>query len=84
MINLPQGHQKGITALEIASDKTLFSGSYDGRVFAWADGAGGGSLLSGAGHSNQVSAMSADAGKIISVGMDDSIRSINVANKTFE
>ncbi|TPX48017.1 hypothetical protein SeLEV6574_g02305 [Synchytrium endobioticum] len=78
-----KGHQKGITALEIASDKTLFSGSYDGRVYAWTDASGTATSLSGPGHSNQVSAMSADADQIISVGMDDSVRSISVSAKAF-
>ncbi|TPX34145.1 hypothetical protein SmJEL517_g03113 [Synchytrium microbalum] len=83
-LRVVKGHQKGITALEVASDKTLYSGSYDGRVYSWVEGAGSGTSLSGSGHSNQVSAMSADGGKIISVGMDDSVRSIDVSGKSFD
>ncbi|KAF9431871.1 WD repeat-containing protein 1 [Entomortierella beljakovae] len=70
-----KGHQKAITAFAVSSDKkTLFSGSYDGRVLSWDEGSGVGTPLKEASHDNQVMQMTTSGAQLISVGMDDTVR----------
>ncbi|KAJ3050240.1 WD repeat-containing protein 1 [Rhizophlyctis rosea] len=73
-----RGHQRAITALAVSPDKTLFSGSYDGRICAWTDGAKGATVPAGQGHTNQVTGLAVDGGKVWSSGMDDSVRSLSI------
>jgi WD40 repeat protein len=80
-----KGHQKAITALTVdPQDKTLYSGSYDGRVLAWSSGQGGGRAIEGSGHSNQVTGMTLEGQHIYTVGMDDAQRSFRADSKQFE
>ncbi|KAI9099792.1 nitrous oxide reductase [Phlyctochytrium arcticum] len=77
-----RGHQRGITALAVdAATKTLYSGSYDGRVCQWTENAGGAVKPSGTGHSNQVTGLAVDGGKVYSVGMDDTLRVVEASGK---
>ncbi|KAJ3330290.1 hypothetical protein HDU76_006007 [Blyttiomyces sp. JEL0837] len=79
-----RGHQRAITALAAdRAEKTFYSGSYDGRVYSWGEGAIGGSPVGGSGHTNQILSMNVADKKIYSIGLDDSIRSIDVTSKTF-
>ncbi|RKO87745.1 WD40-repeat-containing domain protein, partial [Blyttiomyces helicus] len=77
-----KGHQRAITALAIGKDKTLYSGSYDGRICAWADASTGAQLPANAGHTNQVSGLAVDDSVVHSVGMDDTQRTIAGAGET--
>lgn len=81
------GHTKGITALAVTAGDTLFSGSYDGRVFSWPLGADGdktqAASLEGGDHSNQVVAIQVQDTKVLSAGMDDVIRTGDVSSKSF-
>ncbi|KAF2274781.1 WD repeat-containing protein 2 [Westerdykella ornata] len=81
-----RGHQKGVTAAGI-SGSTLFTGSYDGRVLAWDTSAGVAERVEGDSHSNYVAGFSASDAKgqpeVYSVGWDDTLRSISVANRIF-
>ncbi|KAI8147201.1 WD40-repeat-containing domain protein, partial [Fennellomyces sp. T-0311] len=81
------GHGKAITALAISEDDTLFTGSYDGRVYSWSLGDEGGHTeaknLDGENHSNQVVAMDVHDNKLVSAGMDDTIRVADLASKSF-
>ncbi|KAJ3125479.1 WD repeat-containing protein 1 [Nowakowskiella sp. JEL0407] len=86
-----KGHQRAITALTCdVKSKTLYSGSYDGRVFGWNVGefdapaktSGGGVPVEG-GHTNQVSGLSTDNGTVVSVGYDDTLRSFKVGDSSF-
>ncbi|KAJ1561533.1 hypothetical protein HK096_004353 [Nowakowskiella sp. JEL0078] len=87
-IRTVRGHQKAITALtsDIAT-KTLYTGSYDGRVYSWGLGeskvSGGGTPVEG-GHTNQVAGLSVDDGKVVSVGFDDTMRSFLIGDKEFD
>ncbi|KAJ3182926.1 WD repeat-containing protein 1 [Gaertneriomyces sp. JEL0708] len=74
-----KGHQRGITALAVDQHKTLFSGSYDGRICSWSSGSETAEVPTGSGHSNQVSGITTENGKVYSVGMDDTFRSIEGA-----
>ena len=71
------GHQKGITAFAVKpSDKTFYTGSYDGRVYAWSEKTGLASPVTGSGHTNQVTEITLGAhDKLVSSGMDDAVRS---------
>ncbi|ORY37693.1 WD40 repeat-like protein [Rhizoclosmatium globosum] len=86
-VKIVKGHQKAITALAtVPSANTFYTGSYDGRVHAWSfqDGKVAHHNVSGAGHTNQVKGLVAEAnGKVVSIGLDDSVRSIDNASKTF-
>ncbi|CEP08536.1 hypothetical protein [Parasitella parasitica] len=72
------GHSKAITALAVSQDDTLFTGSYDGRVFGWKYGAEGDHTFAepveGEGHANQVTALSFKHNELLSVAMDDTVR----------
>lgn len=76
------GHSKAITALTVATEDqdTLFTGSYDGRVFGWKYGAEGDHTIAerveGDGHSNQVTALAiGQQHQLVSAAMDDTVRS---------
>ncbi|KAI9205325.1 WD40-repeat-containing domain protein [Polychytrium aggregatum] len=80
-----KGHQKAITAITFAEEsKTLFTGSYDGRVHAWTDGRDGGLDIAGAGHTSQVSVLASSKGKIYSIGLDDITRCIDVQQQSYD
>ena len=72
------GHSKAITALAVSEDNTLFTGSYDGRVFGWKYGAEGdhttAQRIEGEGHGNQVTGLSFKQNELLSVAMDDTVR----------
>ena len=79
-----QGHQKNITAVTITDEKTLFTGSSDGRVCAWDSSTGTSTTISGEGHKNYISSLtSTPEGTISSVGWDDTLRSIPPSGTTF-
>ncbi|KAG0164476.1 WD repeat-containing protein 1 [Apophysomyces sp. BC1034] len=81
------GHSKAITALTVSSDDTLFTGSYDGRVYAWnygtEDDKTTAKRLGGESHINQVIDLLAKEDKLYSAGMDDMIRTGSVKDKSF-
>jgi hypothetical protein len=73
------GHNKAITALAVSSDTptTLWTGSYDGRVYEWKyEGDNTEAVaMQGDGHANQVTSLGATkSGALFSVGMDDTVR----------
>jgi len=80
-----QGHPKNITAVGLVDESkpTLFTGDYEGRVSSWDLANGTASAVDGKAHSGQVSAFSAGAGRIYSVGWDDTMRTIDVSTDTF-
>ncbi|KXS11475.1 WD40 repeat-like protein [Gonapodya prolifera JEL478] len=71
-----KGHQKGITALAKVSPTNLYTGSYDGLVLRWDLTSGVPQPVQGAGHSNQVNDMVSVGGKVVTAGMDDTLRVI--------
>jgi len=78
------GHQKSVTAATIA-DKTLYTGSFEGRVRAWDLPTGTAEAIDGDAHTNYVSGITSDtrsgSGKVYTVGWDDTLRCISA--KTF-
>ncbi len=76
-----KGHQKGITAM--AKAEKLYTGSYDGKIFAWNVDNGQATALTGNGHGNQVNAMASSGKEIVSAGLDDSIRFIDAGKNAY-
>ncbi|KAL8827597.1 MAG: hypothetical protein Q9170_006951 [Blastenia crenularia] len=82
------GHDKNITAAAISQSEavksTLFTGSSDGRICSWDTSAGKAEPVDGDRHSNYVSSIAAaPAGRIYSVGWDDTLRSIDASANVF-
>lgn len=81
------GHSKAITALAVTHDDTLFTGSYDGRVFGWNYGSEGdhttAERIEGDGPKNQVTALSSKDNAIFSIAMDDTIRQGSISDNQF-
>ncbi|RPB19551.1 WD40 repeat-like protein [Terfezia boudieri ATCC MYA-4762] len=78
------GHQKSITALGVVPDgKTIFTGSYEGRVCSWDITKGEASIVAGQTHRNQVSGIETGVGKVFSVGWDDTLRAADPVSNSF-
>lgn len=77
-----QGHNRSITAIGV-SDKTLWTGSFEGRVCAWDVASGVGSAVEGQTHTNQVAGFTTTPERVYSVGWDDTLRIIDEPSKTF-
>ncbi|KAI8907500.1 WD40-repeat-containing domain protein [Powellomyces hirtus] len=69
-----KGHSKGLTALTVTPEKTIYSGSYDGRVCQWKDGSGLADVPTGTAHSNQVTGFAFTDGILYTAAMDDTLR----------
>lgn len=87
-----QGHQKNITSLtkfgpDGSNDKqTLWSGSFEGRVCSWDVATGDADKIEGDSHSGYIAGLATTqegAGRIYSVGWDDTIRSADIGAKTY-
>jgi len=84
--NVVQGHQKSITAMDVAPEtKTLWTGSSEGCTCIWDTATGVASTPDGSPHTNYISAISASPSPaaIYSVGWDDTLRSASPSAKTF-
>lgn len=83
------GHQKSITSLNqstINGTETLWTGSFEGRVCNWDVATGAAAEIEGEGHPGYIAGLaptSEGAGRIYSVGWDDTIRSVDVAARTY-
>ena len=58
---------------------TFATGSYDGRILLWKDGKGEASVVPGFGHTNQVTNFSSDGDLMYSAGMDDTVKTLSLA-----
>jgi WD repeat-containing protein 1 (actin-interacting protein 1) len=79
------GHQKNITAAVIGGDsKTLYTGSYEGRVCSWDLASGAAQKIDGDSHTNYVAGFAAEpnADRVYSVGWDDTLRCISASTFT--
>jgi WD repeat-containing protein 1 (actin-interacting protein 1) len=81
-IKAVQGHNKTITAMG-SDGKTLWTGSFDGRVCTWDVASGIGTVVDGQCHTNQITAFASASGHAYSVGWDDTLRIIDVSSNTF-
>ena len=80
-----KGHQKSITAAIIDShNKTLYTGSYDGRVCSWQLATGLADKVDGDSHTNYVANFASESkgDRVYSVGWDDTLRCISASTFT--
>jgi len=80
-----RGHNKFVKALGYNNkDKTIYSAAYDGHVVRWTEGEGNPESISGAGHTNEVSAIvvEEDSSRVITSSMDDTFRIIDHSKKS--
>lgn len=84
-VRVVRGHAKGITAADVSAQSALlWTGSADGQVKAWDLKTGLASSIDGAAHSNYVSSIAAsEGGHVYSAGWDDTVRTIDAAQKSF-
>ncbi len=92
-VKVVHGHQRNVTAVGLSSaasdgSPTLWTGSSDGRVRGWNASTGMASLVDGDGHSNYIAGFASPpsskvAGRIYSIGRDDTIRTIDTATLSF-
>lgn len=73
-----QGHAKYVTSIASApasgsTDAALYTASYDGSVVRWNEVEGVGTAVEGLPHSS-IAAIACAAGQLISVGLDDTVR----------
>ncbi|KAI9021940.1 WD40-repeat-containing domain protein [Hyaloraphidium curvatum] len=76
------GHQRPVTALAVCAPDTFVSGSSDGRILKWS-AEGTAENVQGVGHTNQVVGLAKAATQVVSAGMDDSARFIDVEKGAF-
>ncbi|EPX70519.1 actin cortical patch component Aip1 [Schizosaccharomyces octosporus yFS286] len=78
------GHQRSITSSFLCPDsKSLYTASYDGVALVWDIKTQNGSSVQGVSHSNQVMDMTRLGDKVISVGMDDTLRTVDIKANAF-
>ncbi|KAF2151164.1 tricorn protease domain 2-containing protein [Myriangium duriaei CBS 260.36] len=84
-IRIVQGHQKTITAAGYIPDsKTLWTGSFEGKICAWDLTNGAAEKADGETHSNYVSGLTGSPdGRIYSVGWDDTVRTLDTSARSF-
>lgn len=80
-----QGHNKPITVLTTSQDKsTIYTGSHDGYVTNWKSATGENDRVQGQGHGNQINGMKASADIVYTAGIDDTLRTIDIATNSYE
>lgn len=79
------GHQRAITAAAFTQDgKTLWTGSSEGRMYAWNTADGTAQKIDGETHSNYVSGLATSSqGRVDSVGWDDTLRTVDASTRSF-
>ncbi|EWC46509.1 hypothetical protein DRE_04232 [Drechslerella stenobrocha 248] len=83
-IKVVSGHQKSITSLGIETNqKTIWTGSYEGRVCSWDLSTGTAEIPESQTHTNQATGFAASEGRIYSIAMDDTFRTIDTNVKDF-
>ena len=83
-----QSHQKSITAASITQNKTLWTGSSEGRVLAWDIAQGSARSIHGEQHKNYIASLSTSTqsqshSKVYSAAWDDSLRQIDQESNSF-
>eukprot|EP00824_Muranothrix_gubernata_P008713 TRINITY_DN21217_c0_g1_i1.p1 TRINITY_DN21217_c0_g1~~TRINITY_DN21217_c0_g1_i1.p1 ORF type:complete len:597 (-),score=119.83 TRINITY_DN21217_c0_g1_i1:105-1895(-) len=79
-----KGHNKSVTSVAYCkATNKIFSGSHDGRICVWEEGKGPLGSFQGAPHASTVSGLAVAGDKIISIGMDDVMRTSDMESGTF-
>nr|CAD7446755.1 unnamed protein product [Timema bartmani] len=83
-IRIIKGHNKPITVLALSPDReTIYTGSHDGFVTSWDAKTGESDRIQGTGHGNQINGMKSVDSFVYTCGIDDSIKQISVASKSY-
>ncbi|XP_046990675.1 actin-interacting protein 1 [Schistocerca americana] len=83
-IRVIKGHNKPITVLALSPDKkTVYTGSHDGFITSWDSKTGENDRIEGKGHGNQINGMKAVDNFLYTCGIDDSIKQVDIATKTY-
>lgn len=85
-VQVIQGHQKSITACGLSKDSsTFFTASYDGLICGWNIETGlAKSIKDGPNHTNMVIQIHPCHDKMLSIGMDDTLRMIDTKLLTYK
>lgn len=84
-----KGHNKSITAMTVADkqgsgdEKTIFTGSHDGFVTQWNSKSGEHDRVEGEQHTNQVQDMYPLSDQVLTCGLDDTLRSIDLSTNQY-
>ncbi|XP_006815647.1 WD repeat-containing protein 1-B-like [Saccoglossus kowalevskii] len=85
-LRIIKGHNKSITAMSAVlyeNKSTLYTGSHDGIVNHWSVESGVAESVEGNGHSNQVNELASCCDVIASIGMDDTLKTIDHKTNQF-
>jgi WD40 repeat protein len=89
-LRIIKGHNKSVTAMTVAScessnddEKTIFTGSHDGFVTHWNSKTGEHDRVEGVQHTNQVQDMYTLKDQVLTCGLDDTLRSIDLKTKQY-
>jgi WD repeat-containing protein 1 (actin-interacting protein 1) len=83
-VKVVEGHNRSVTAIGMSEKgRTLWTGSFEGRVCHWNVSTGVGSAVEGQTHTNQVSAFANTPDRVYTVGWDDTLRIIDEPGKVF-
>ncbi|XP_044758553.1 actin-interacting protein 1 isoform X2 [Coccinella septempunctata] len=84
-IRVIKGHNKPITVMTLSEDRsTIFTGSHDGFVTTWNASTGENDRVEGKGHGNQINGMKAHNGTLYTIGIDDSLKQIDIEGNTYK
>ncbi|XP_053207066.1 actin-interacting protein 1-like [Panonychus citri] len=84
-----KGHNKSITSLTVnynSEPPNIYTGSHDGFINYWNSVNGENDRIKGKGHANQIQDMKYrdSTGEIITIGLDDTVRAIDVNDQSFK
>ncbi|XP_070539814.1 WD repeat-containing protein 1-like [Ptychodera flava] len=83
-LRIVKGHNKPITAMTLTEDRsTFYTGASDGLINYWNPESGVAEPVQGKQHTNQVNGISSGSDIEVTVGMDDTMRVIDEANKQY-
>ncbi|KAJ5066594.1 wd repeat-containing protein [Anaeramoeba ignava] len=80
-----QGHNKSIKHISYSKqENTIFSGDYNGNIYAWEVGKGSINGFTNTGHTNQITSMDIIGDQLISVGFDDTLRKASINDRMYK
>ncbi|XP_011165821.1 actin-interacting protein 1 isoform X2 [Solenopsis invicta] len=83
-LKIIKGHNKPITVLTLSPDRgTIYTGSHDGYITNWNAETGENDRVQGHGHGNQINGMKATGNLLYTAGIDDTLRSIDIATNAY-
>ncbi|XP_045189751.1 WD repeat-containing protein 1-like [Mercenaria mercenaria] len=82
---IQKGHNKAIMSMAVTPDKSrVYTGGSDGKIFYWDLNTGICEIISGKGHSNQVTDMAVAGDWLISIGLDDVVRYTSISSNEYD